>query len=297
MPESSASKWVKCIVTEGNIRGVAIQATDLVRSMAEAHSAKGLSAQGLGEAVVAGLLVGSYCKPGEHANLNIRGSGHFQQALVDAYPDGTVRGYVIERPVDQIPVADLKESGPWGEGVLCVLRTRDGEKSRQPYIGTVPLVTGHLAKDLTFYWAQSEQTPSAVGIVVDLDGEEIGVAGGFMIQALPGASPAEVKAIEQHIQSLDSLGATLSKNAGPMRLLSEIFQNTAFMVLEERPLEFKCSCTWERVERALALVGVQELQAMLTEDHSATVRCDFCSKEYQVSGDQLQRMIDQTAKK
>jgi molecular chaperone Hsp33 len=286
------AQWTKCISTPGNIRGIAIQATDLVQKMAETHAIEGIAAKGLGESVIAGLLIASFCKQDERVNLNIRGSGHYSQALVDAHPDGTVRGYVVERSLEGMTEPVEGESfGPWGEGLMSVMRAK-ADEIKQPYIGTVPLLTGHLAKDLTFYWVQSEQIPSAVGIVVELKENQVIAAGGFLIQALPGATPAEIKAIEEHICSLDSLSQCLTQNADPKILLAQIFQSTPFVVLEEKPLEFKCTCSWERVERALALVGPKELQAMLSEDDHAIVRCDFCNKEYKVGAEALQKMID-----
>jgi molecular chaperone Hsp33 len=249
-----------------------------------------VGSRGLGEALVGALLIGSYCKPGERVNLNIQGSGFYKQALVDAHPDGSVRGFVIERSLTPAELKAQGDVGPWGSGVLSVLRTK-GKECEKPYIGTVELLTGHLAKDLTYYWAQSEQIPSAVGVVVNHENGEVAEAGGFLIQALPGASPAEVRAIERHINDLQSLARELAKDADPLRLLSRIFQDTAFIVLEERPLELKCSCSLARVERTLTLVGPVELRAMLDEAGHATVRCDFCTKEYLVDAKALERLI------
>jgi molecular chaperone Hsp33 len=282
----AADRWIKCISTPGNIRGVAIQATDLVQAMADRHALKGMGARGLGEAVIAGLLVASYCKQGERINLNIQGNGYYKQALIDAHPDGTVRGYVIERPDAGEIMKQAQEIGPWGSGLLSILRTK-GEERKQPYIGTVPLLTGHLAKDLTFYWVQSEQIPSAVGLAVELDGDKVAAAGGFLIQALPG---------EQHSQDLSSLVERVTRTADPLMLLGQIFQSTAFIVVEEKALQFSCNCSWDRVERALTLVGAAELKSMLAEDNRATVRCDFCNKEYEVSAEALERLIESTGK-
>jgi molecular chaperone Hsp33 len=282
------SRWIKCISTQGTIRGVAIQATDLVNELAAVHGLKGVYARGLGEALMGALLIASYCKTGERINLNIQGSGRFQQALVDAHPDGVVRGYVTPHEGASIS-SQGDEMGPWGSGLLSVLRTRD-EEGKQPYIGTVPLLTGHLAKDLTFYWAQSEQIPSAVGLAVHLEGDEVKAAGGFLVQALPGASSSEVQAVEKHINEIDSLAERLAENADPVNLLSQIFQSTAFMIIEEKPVLSRCTCSWERVQRALLLVGTVELQSML-KDEIATVRCDFCTKEYKVDPAMLSRLI------
>lgn len=291
LPSSPDDRWIKILATGANIRGVAVQATQLVQSMANLHGVEGHVAQGFGEAIMGALLISSYCKAGERVNLNIQGSGYIRQALVDAHPDGTVRGYVIERKGEpDLATFEGPDAGPWGTGVLSVLRTKT-EEANQPYIGTVPLVTGHLAKDLTFYWAQSEQVPSAVGLAVNAEGKRITAAGGFLIQALPGASAAEVATIERHIQDIQSLAAQLGKDADPLHLLSHIFQSTGFMIVEEKPLTFRCNCSWERVQRALVLVGAEELKSMLREDNHASVRCDFCTKEYEVEAAELKRLI------
>jgi molecular chaperone Hsp33 len=291
MSATSTDRWVKCISTQGNIRGVAIQATELVQSMADRHELRGEAIRGLGESVMGALLLASFCKLGQRVNLNIRGSGNYQQALVDAYPEGKVRGYIVERSLRN---ESDKKIGPWGTGLLSVLRTRSEEKGR-PYIGTVPLLTGHLAKDLTFYWVQSEQIPSAVGLAVNLEKGKVVSAGGFLVQALPGASASEVKMVERHINEIQSLMSSLAQNPAPMHLLTQIFQSTAFIVVEEKPLEFKCNCSWERVQRALILVGSTELKSMLEEDHEALVRCDFCTTEYRVDEPGLERLIESTS--
>jgi molecular chaperone Hsp33 len=292
----SQDKWIKCISTQGNIRAVAIEATDLVRTLTELHGLRGSGARGLGEAVMGALLISSFCKGGERINLNVQGNGLFKQALVDAYPDGTVRGYVVEREVHQFAAGAKDSPGPWGEGLLSILRTKDGSKE-QPYIGTVPLLTGHLAKDLTFYWVQSEQIPSALGLFVGFEGSRVSYAQAFLVQALPGASPEEVKAIERNVSEMEIIERDMKARREPMDILSQILQNSAFVVVEEKPLQFKCNCSWDRVNRALTLVGVAELQAMLAEDESASVRCDFCTKEYKVDATGLQSLIGRAQRK
>ncbi len=292
--DAMRDRWIKCISTQGNIRGVSINATNLINTLAEAHQLKGVHVQALGESVMGALLIASYCKPGERINLNIQGSGHTQQAFVDADPMGTVRGYVIGREAAFGESEDGEKEGPWGTGLLSVLRTK-GQEGEKPYIGTVPLLTGHLAKDLSFYWVQSEQVPSAVGLAVNLEGDRVLSAGGFLVQALPGANPQELKLIEQHINELQSLAARVAENEDPMHLLSQIFQSTAFMVIEDKPLHFECNCSWERVIRALALVGNEELRNILEQDKTASVRCDFCAKEYSVDARTLKDLIDKTS--
>ncbi len=284
-----ANQWIKCVSKEGSIRGVAIQATELVQSLAKLHELDEVGARGLGEAVLGALLIASYCKPGERVNLNAQGNGLYKQALVDAHPEGTIRGYVIQSSTSNY---DPKKSqtGPWGEGVLAVLRTK-GSDGNKPYIGTVPLVTGHLAKDLTYYWSQSEQVPSAVGLVVETEAGNVKSAAAFLVQAMPGASDAELRMIEANINTLDEAAKKLSGNANPMELLSRIFDGATFLMLEEKPLTPFCNCSQERVERAISLIGTQDLQSMLNEEGEAKLRCDFCTKEYHVGGEKLKAIL------
>jgi redox-regulated HSP33 family molecular chaperone len=203
----------------------------------------------------------------------VRGEGFCKQALVDAYPDGTVRGYVIERTAAQKPKEpeivtsqsfstpsgefvldfsfdeDSSSTGPWGTGMLSVLRTKGTEK-KQPYIGTVPMITGHLAKDLTFYWLQSEQIPSAVGISVNLGPNgKVLTAGGFMLQAMPGAASEEIKEIEAQVKTLKDLAQEIALDRDPIHLLSKFFQNMPFMILEEKDLNWNASVRWKKSKK------------------------------------------------
>ncbi|MFN7684930.1 MAG: Hsp33 family molecular chaperone HslO, partial [Oligoflexia bacterium] len=212
IPLHPSNRWVKCLSSHGNIRGVAIQASELVDKMARLHTVRGVSALCLGEAVVGALLIASNSKGQERVNLNIQATGPVRQALVDAHPDGTARGYVITSET-----APEATRGTWGEGMLSVLRTKT-ETQNQPYIGTVPLLTGHLAKDLSFYWVQSEQIPSAVGISVTLDSDgHVTSATGFLVQAMPGATSQEVQLIENQINHLQAVAGEFAGGTEPTK--------------------------------------------------------------------------------
>ena len=256
-------------------------------------------AKGFAEAALGAMMVASYCKQGEKINLNITSSGVVKQAIIDAHPEGTYRGYLVLRSQEEVDqqatfTAQGVEQGPWGEGILSVLRTRRLE-SEQPFIGTVPLLTGHLAKDLTFYWLQSEQVPTAVGLDVQMLGGELVAASGFLIQALPGADDLEVKKIESQIAGFVGSDAELSGD--PKRMLSQLFQDAPFALVEERELKHHCGCSRQKVERALALVGVKELSDMLKEDGQAAVRCDFCTVSYVLDAAELAELISRSEAK
>lgn len=287
--DSSKSRWIKCVASNGNIRAVAIQGTLLAREIAKQHSVTGIQAKGLAEAVLGGLLIASYCKAGERINLNVRGSGVYSQGLIDAYPDGRVRGFVSVRAQDEALQSLHQNTGPWGEGLLSVLRTKSEEA--QPYIGTVPLATGHLAKDLTYYWHQSEQIPSAVGLAVRMNGDEIESAGAFLLQIMPGASPSEVRAVDDNVHHLSAFAERFLENESPIQILSMLFKDQVFVVLEEKNVRFECHCSVERVERSVLLLGYDELKDLKSQGKGVEVTCDFCSRAYQISDSRLAEML------
>jgi molecular chaperone Hsp33 len=242
----------------------------------------------MGEALMSGLLLASYCKSGERVNLNITGTRKMRQAIVDANPEGNVRGYLIEAESDSGPTET--HSGIWGDGLLSVLRTKNIEK-KQPYIGTVPLLTGHLAKDFTFYWVQSEQVPTACGLSVTLDEQHnIKSAGAFLIQAMPGATQQEIDWIVEDIRSIDAWDQKLAAMKDPSEFLAELFHRHTYLILENRELKMVCQCSMEKVERALLLTGSAELQHLIDHHKKAEIRCDFCEKNYVVEEARLQEL-------
>lgn len=286
--------WQKCISSSGTLRGVAIKCSGIARELSKLHGLTGENARAFSEALVSGFILSSYAKAGERMNLNIKGDGWVKQALVDGYSDGTIRGYLVPNEIQPSTgvTFDFTNEGPWGKGLLSVLRKRDDQKGAEPYIGTVPLLTGHLAKDLTFYWAQSEQVPSAVGIAVNLDDEgNIASAGGFVVQAMPGATDAEIVEIENQVHSMSDLSKEISSDRDPIHILSQIFQNMGFLLLEKKELKTVCHCSWERVRRALVLIGPNELESMLEETGEAVVKCDFCETEYKADRAELMKLI------
>ncbi len=281
-------KWVKCISNSGTIRAVAVNATEVTNYLAQRHKTALAGTKSLSEGIIASLLLSSYCKNEEKINLNIQASGWCHQAIFDANANAEVRGYVIERNYEEIELA--KNIGPWGIGLLSVLRTKTEES--KPYIGTVPLLTGHLPKDLTYYWLQSEQVHSAVGIDVQLDFEnnKVTFAQGFLIQALPGATEEDIKTIEDHMRRFNFLEPESEERKTPTHLLSFLLEDTTFSVLEEKKLSVKCTCSMDRVKRSISLIGIDEIESMISEGKNFEVNCDFCSEIYVFTTSMLQEL-------
>lgn len=284
-----SDKWIKCIARGGNMMATTITAADLIEDARKRHRLGPAETRALGESLMAGLLLASNLKHGDRISISIRGDSFLRQAVVDANPDGTVRGFIISSDLAR----DTDGSrGPWQNGLLSIVRLRADEK--EPYTGTVPNVTGHLAKDLTFYLSQSEQIPSAVGLAVNVtDKGAVDAAGAFMIQVMPGASMEEIKSVEQHINELQSLASHITKDSDPTKLLAHLFSDVTFTILEERPLKFECTCSRDRVVRALKLIGRTELQDMLNKDKGAAVNCDFCETKFSFNATELQAIIDE----
>lgn len=287
-------KWVKCISNTGTIRAVAVNATEVTNYLCQRHKTGLAGTKSLSEGVIASLLLSSYCKDQEKINLNIQGSGWCHQAIFDANANAEIRGYVIERNYDDIELA--KNIGPWGIGLLSVLRTKT--EDHQPYIGTVPLLTGHLPKDLTYYWLQSEQVHSAVGIDVQLDFDKntVTFAQGFLIQALPGATDEDLKTIEDHMRKFNFYDPDSAQRKTPMHLLSFLLENQSFSVLEEKPLTVKCTCSLDRVKRSISLVGPEEIESMIADGKNVDVNCDFCSEKYVFTMEMLKDILKNITK-
>ncbi|MBN19659.1 MAG: hypothetical protein CL678_00120 [Bdellovibrionaceae bacterium] len=287
---SYSSQCIKALNSDGTIRAVGLQATELVNEVAIRHGLVGEYAKRLGEALIGGLMLSTYMKKGNRVNLNIKTTqGPVGQIFVDATPDGNVRGYIVKGD-GQEPV---KEGlGPWGEGILSVLRSKDVEQ-KEPFIGTVPLITGHFAKDLTFYWHQSEQVPSAVGLHIEVSENPerpIKSAGGFLMQALPGANEDVLKDLEQHIDNFGDIALEMAENSNPKELLPYIFKDTGYSLLEETPLTSICSCSIEKVSRAFSLLPMKDIDEMIQNKESPETKCEFCGTLYQLSLEDLKKI-------
>ena len=291
--QNSSDRWIKCIAKGGNLIATAITGVDLVESARTRHQLSSAETVALGEALMANLLLASNCKDGERVSLSLKGDRFFKQAITDAQPSGTARGFIISRDA---ALSANEEMGPWQNGILTVTRLKKNES--EPYVGAVPNVTGHLAKDITFYLSQSEQVPSAVGLAVNVDSlGKVESAGAFLIQIMPGATLEEIKMVEQNIHDLSSLAKRLTQDSNPTSLLGSLFGDMTFSILEEKPVHFSCNCSKERVTRAIKLLGVSEIKNMIEEDNGAKVNCDFCAAHYNFTENELENLMQEILKK
>ncbi|NEW09571.1 Hsp33 family molecular chaperone HslO [Paenibacillus sp. SYP-B3998] len=282
---------IRGIALEGRVRAFAVQTTSITEELSRRHQTTPTATAALGRTVAAGLLIGAMLKGEEHLIIQVKGDGPIGQIVVDANAKGEVRGYV-DNPLVNPP---LKENGKLDvsaavgtEGFLYI--TKDlGMK--EPYKGSVPLVSGELAEDFTYYFAKSEQTPSAValGVLVDKD-HSILASGGFVIQLLPGLTNDEIVVIEDMLASLPSFTSMLDGGLSLEEILQTVLPSVEIM--DQMDVVFRCKCSRDRVETTLISLGKAELQEIHDDDGFAEVVCHFCNEAYRYDREDLQRMID-----
>lgn len=279
--------------------------TDLVQEAADIHDTTPLAAAGLGRVLTAAGLMGIMLKDADNKlTLHFKGDGPAKQILATAYSDGRVKGY-ISNPYVDLPLNDkgkLDVGGSLGVGELTVIKDLG---MREPYTGTIALVDGEIADDLTAYFYISEQQNSSVALGVKVERDlSIGAAGGMIIQMLPDAEEGAVDALEKMIGEMPPLTTLISQlaeddqDAGKCvaALLQKIFKDVPEEyqpeILEEREIRWECDCSRERIENALLTIGRKDLTEIIEEDGQAELQCQFCCKKYHFNKDDLVAILD-----
>jgi molecular chaperone Hsp33 len=286
-----ADRLVRSLVADAGVRGLAAVTTDLVEEARRRHDTFPTATAALGRALTAALLVGGLGKDDERVSLEFSGDGPLRGILVDATPDGNVRGYVTRPHTDLPPRAGkLDVGGALGRGLLCVMRIPPGES--QPYRGIVPLVSGEIANDVARYLVDSEQTPSVVGIgvYVNADGT-VGAAGGYLLQTLPDAAPGTIDRLERNVAASDTPSELVRRGLTAAGILETLLTGFAAQTLDERDVRFRCRCSRARVEAAVIAMGRAELQDVLTAERSAEVVCEFCATSYHLDEADLRGLL------
>ena len=283
--------------------------TDLVQEAANIHGTTPLAAAGLGRVLTATGLMGIMMKnPTDKLTVNFKGDGPAMQILATGYGTGKVKGY-IANPGVNLPLTDagkLDVGGSLGVGELTVIRDIG---LKEPYMGTIALVSGEIADDLTAYFYISEQqnTSVALGVKVETD-LSIGAAGGMIIQMLPDAQDGAIDALEEMLGKMEPIttlvsevcsaaggAAALSDSGLVNALLEKIFADVPEEyrpeVLEERDIAWECDCSKERIEQALMTIGRKDLQEIIEEDGQAELQCQFCLKKYNFEKEELEGLL------
>ncbi|MEC0182776.1 MULTISPECIES: Hsp33 family molecular chaperone HslO [Paenibacillus] len=290
--EKKQDRLIRGTAMDGRVRAFAVRTTQLVEELRRRHDTYPTATAALGRTLTAGAIMGSMLKGNERLTIQVKGDGPIGQIVVDANAAGEVRGYVAE-PHVHLPsnsMGKLDVAGAVGtEGFIHIIKDLG---LKEPYRGSTPIISGELGEDFTYYFAKSEQTPSAVGlgVLVDTDNSVI-VAGGFIIQLLPGLNDDEITAIENAVGSLPPVTALLDQGLELDEMLRWMLPDVR--VLDETDIHFQCECSRERVEKTLISLGESELTQLIEEEGQAEVVCHFCNEAYQFNKDDLQNLLNQ----
>ncbi len=282
---------VRSITRDGSIRGLAVVTTGLVEEARQRQDAWPTAAAALGRALTGGILLGALLKSGQRLAIKIEGDGPLGKILVEADSNGAVRGYVSHPHVHLPPKNHkLDVAGAVGRsGVVTVVKDL---RLKEPYTGIVQLVSGEIAEDLAFYLVESEQVPSALalGVYVETDGR-VSAAGGYLIQTLPPVQEEVLDQLIKRIQQLPAITDLLRAGQRPEDMLASIYGDLSYRILEKYAVAWQCSCSRERVERALLTLGVAELRSMARNEAGTTVTCEFCGQPYHFEPEELVKLV------
>ena len=284
---------VRGMSMDGFVKVVAIRSTELVRRGATIHKTAPNATAAFGRALTAASMMGNMQKVENGSmTLQIKGDGPIGTIVCVSDPVGNVRGYVYEPNVPLIEKypGKLDVGATVGtDGMLTVIRDL---QMKEPYVGSVPLVSGEIGDDVTAYFAQSEQTPTAcaLGVLVDTDCS-VKVAGGYLIQLLPGAPDETIDKVEAGIKRAGAVTAMLEAGLTPEDILGQVCGDLGVLFMETTEVAYKCYCTRERVEGALISLGEKELTEIMNEGKDFPVECQFCDEKYLFTPADIQELL------
>lgn len=286
---------IRAVAADGAVRAFVAYSRDMVQQARQLHNTSPVATAAMGRLLTASCIMGSDLK-GEKdlITLQIRGDGPLQGIVVTADNKGRAKGYVFQ-PNVEVPnkyAGKLDVSAAIGKGYLRIIKDIG---MKEPYSGEIELVTGEIAEDLTYYFAQSEQTPSAVGLGVLIDRDtSVKQAGGFIVQLLPNTEEEIVAKLENNVSKMPYITDLYDMGKTPEEILEMLLEGLEPKITDRIPISFYCNCTRERVEKALISIGKEELEKIITEDKKATLHCHFCEKEYHFNEKELIALLEST---
>ncbi|MFD2617468.1 Hsp33 family molecular chaperone HslO [Terrilactibacillus laevilacticus] len=283
---------IKATAYDNAIRVLTIDSTETVSEAQKRHNTWPTASAALGRTMTAGAMMGAQFKGNEKLTITIEGGGPIGVIIVDANAKGEVRGYVTNPQVhfDLNKFGKLDVARAVGtNGFLSVVKDLG---LRDNFTGRVALVSGEIGDDFTYYFARSEQIPSAVGVGVLVNPDNsIKASGGFIIQVMPDAPDDIISKVEKRLSEIPPISKLIEAGHKPEDLLLTIFGEGNYKILEKMPVHFKCQCSHEKIANAISSLGNEEIQAMIDEDHGAEADCHFCRETYHFSEDDLRALM------
>ena len=286
------------MAADGTVRLISAVTTDTVAEAIRRHQTSPTASAALGRMLTGAALMGASLKELDRLTLRIDADGPIGGIIAEVNNAGEVRGYVRNPEAELPPKADGKfdVAGIVGKGMFYVIRESgfDLGLHREPYIGSVPIVSGEIAEDLAFYLAKSEQIPSAVllGVLLQKTEPFVTASGGVMIQMMPGVNDHVVTMIEDTVAHAPHLTSVIKEGATAEDLLRLVLGVIDFEIVGDQDVTFKCTCSPERAVSMVAALGMDEVAAMLAEDKGAVMTCGFCNETYRLSESDLQDILD-----
>lgn len=278
---------------DGYVKAVAIVSTDLVERARKIHNTTAVATAALGRALSAASMIGNMqkCENGS-VTIQFKGGGPLGTILVVSDAKGNVRGYVDN------PCISLMEKYPGKldvgaavgkNGMLTVIRDL---QMKEPYIGSVEMVSGEIGDDITSYFVQSEQIPTACGLGVLVNpNQSVQCAGGYLLQLLPGASEDVISRLEIGIMNAGTVTKMLNEGYDAERMIRTVMENFEIEFFEKEPVEYRCYCSRERVTAALISLGREEIQSMIDEKEDIHMSCQFCDADYIFTESQMREIL------
>ena len=282
---------IKATAYNGRIRAYAVTSTATVEEARRRQDTWATASAALGRTITIAAMMGAMLKGNDSNTIKIDGGGPIGAIVVDSNAKGHVRGYVTNPHVD----FDLNENGKLDvaravgiTGSLSIVRDLG---LKDYFTGEVPIVSGEISEDFTYYYAKSEQIPSAVGagVLVNPD-HTILAAGGFIVQVMPGADEEVIDRLEEQIQAFPAISKLIEEGNTPEEILERLFDGGDLKILETMPIEFRCRCSKDRIADAISGLGNDEIQNMIEEDKGASATCHFCNEHYQFTEEELKEL-------
>lgn len=285
---------VRALSADKMIRAFALRSDNLVDEIRRTRDYSPTSLAALGRTINAALLMGDMLKNDDDLlTLQINGDGPIRQILVTSNLKGEVKGYASNPYVILEPNSNnhLNVSKAIGKGKLTVIKDYG---LKEPYVSTVNLISSEVAEDITYYYAKSEQTPTACGLGVAFNQDlSIKATGGFLIQLLPNASEEDIDKLEESLKAIHSVTDILKEKDTPEELLKTVMKGFDIEFLERKEVKFKCSCSYEKGLNTIRSLGKEEILDIIKKEGQAEVDCAFCNKKYIYSKDELEKLVNE----
>ncbi len=285
-------RLIKALAKDSGIQITAALTTSMVERAREIHSLSPLASAALGRTLTAAAIMGSQLKTEKGSvTIQIKGDGPLGAIVCVSDSDSFARGY-LQNPLCELPLKNngkLDVGGGVGRGYLMVIKDLN---MKDPVTGTVALVNGEIAEDITRYFAESEQVPSAcaLGVLVDTD-SSIRCAGGFLVQLMPGVRDTDINKLEENLAKIEPMTSMLDKGLSLEEIICQVLEGFETEFLSSQDTGYRCACSREKVERALISMGKDELPKMAEEQVISEVTCQFCDRVYNFTKEELYTLL------